>query len=215
MLCKILPFLKRWCSRREQEGSGQGLHFPMERPTLPRRLLCNGFVFAAAALLIAFSRRWLADINCPTEKEFSNSPKESRKNNESQKRSGREDGKNSSYGSSKFWSPAEKKEEDLKKFSVRETVRASRLSRQQRSWGPTEQSQVSTPWETPKVNPSTNFLALTQKNGFLFSEEELNYWQTCQQNTSSVISKSRQVGQRALVLRKKISLQQSNCNQKG
>jgi hypothetical protein len=38
----------------------------MVRPTLPRRLLCDVFVFAAAALLIAFSRRWLAELNCPT-----------------------------------------------------------------------------------------------------------------------------------------------------
>ena len=98
--------------------------------------------------------------------------------------------------------PPEEVSEDRSRKSERNISegrlsRGPRPSRQQRSLEPAKQPQVSSPWAKPSLNPNTKCLALTQKHGFPFSEEELNYWQRCPQIASSA-NKSRQVSQEVL-----------------
>ena len=59
------------------------------------------------------------------------------------------------------------------------------LSSTQRSSRPQAQPQVIPSLDRfPFVRDSTKCSALREKNGFLFSKKELNYWQTCQRSSS-------------------------------
>ena len=161
--------------RTRQKWSGRTPHCSMVRPALPHRPVYV-FLFCRSASLIAFSRRWLADLNCPTSQEETKTKevredatkKEEKTTNREKKgtrrvRDGEDERK--SFEVNKFRNSKEV-------FDKRSTSSAQRSS----------QPQVTPSLDRPPFRKKSTVECLTmqEKNGFLFSKEQLNYSQTCQ-----------------------------------